>query len=84
MQKLAEGRPELPDAEQEIKNGMIVMVEAEDKVFCLFVDELIGKQEIVVKPIPDYVKRVNGISGCTQLGDGRIALILDVVGILEE
>ena len=60
------------------------MVEAEDKVFCLFVDELIGKQEIVVKPIPDYVKRVNGISGCTQLGDGRIALILDVVGILEE
>ena len=74
----------IPDAEQEIKNGMIVMVEAEDKVFCLFVDELIGKQEIVVKPIPDYVKRVNGISGCTQLGDGRIALILDVVGILEE
>lgn len=74
----------IPGAEKEIQNGMIVMVEDEEKTFCLFVDELIGKQEIVVKPIPDYIKRVHGISGCTQLGDGRIALILDIVGLLEE
>ena len=68
----------------EIEDGMIVMVEADDKAFCLFVDELIGKQEIVVKPIPDYIKKVQGLSGCTQLGDGRIALILDIAGLLEE
>ena len=69
---------------ESIQDGMIVMVESEDHRFCLFVDELIGKQEIVVKPIPDYIKRVHGLTGCTQLGDGRIALILDVTGILEK
>ena len=74
----------MPADAKEIEDGMIVMVQNEDEKFCLFVDELIGKQEIVVKPIPDYVKKVQGISGCTQLGDGRIALIIDVAGILEE
>jgi two-component system chemotaxis sensor kinase CheA len=47
------------------------------------VDRLIGKQEIVVKPIPDYVRKVKGLSGCTQLGDGSIALILDAAGLIE-
>lgn len=74
----------MPADATEVEDGMIVMVQNEDEKFCLFVDELIGKQEIVVKPIPDYVKKVQGISGCTQLGDGRIALIIDVAGILEE
>ena len=55
----------------------------EGKNVCLFVDSLIGKQEIVVKPIPSYVKKVKGLSGCTQLGDGSIALILDPGGISE-
>ena len=57
---------------------MFVLVEIEEQVICLIVDDLVGKQEIVVKPIPDYVKKVKGLSGCTQLGDGSIALILDV------
>lgn len=60
------------------------MVEIEKVCVCLFVDALLGKQEIVVKPIPDYIKKVKGLSGCTQLGDGSIALILDVNGILED
>ncbi len=62
---------------------MMVLVELEGKLLCLIVDELIGKQEIVVKPIPDYIKRVQGLSGCTQLGDGSIALILDAAGLIE-
>ena len=57
--------------------------EIEKKMICLFVDRLIGKQEIVVKPIPDYIRRVKGLSGCTQLGDGSIALILDAAGLVE-
>lgn len=64
------------------KEGMLVMVENEDAKFCLFVDRLIGKQEIVVKPIPDYIKKIKGLSGCTQLGDGSIALILDANGLV--
>ena len=63
--------------------GMLVLIEIEKKIVCLLVDTLVGQQEIVVKPIPDYIKRVNGLSGCTQLGDGSIALILDAAGLIE-
>ncbi len=65
------------------EEGMLVLVEIEKKTICLCVDRLIGKQEIVVKPIPEYIKKVKGLSGCTQLGDGSIALILDAAGLIE-
>ncbi len=67
----------------DINNGMMLILEIEGKRVCVFVDKLIGKQEIVVKPIPSYVKKVRGLSGCTQLGDGGIALILDPAGLVE-
>lgn len=73
----------LTDYEPNMESGMLVLVEVEKKIICLFVDRLVGKQEIVVKPIPDYIKRVKGLSGCTQLGDGSIALILDAAGLVE-
>ncbi len=62
--------------------GMMVILKLEDKTVCVIVDRLVGKQEIVVKPIPDYLKKVKGLSGCTQLGDGSIALILDAAGLI--
>lgn len=62
---------------------MMLIIEVDDKKISLFVDKLIGQQEIVVKPIPAYIKKVKGLSGCTQLGDGSIALILDPVGLIE-
>lgn len=65
------------------ERGMFVIVETDNKAFCLPVDRLVGKQEIVVKPVPEYIKKVKGISGCTQLGDGSIALILDAAGVTE-
>ena len=68
---------------ENVEDGMMVILEVEGKQICLFVDTLIGKQEIVVKPIPSYIKKVKGLSGCTQLGDGSIALILDSGGIVE-
>ena len=73
----------LKDYKTDVEEGMMVIIEAEKKNICLFVDRLVGKQEIVVKPIPDYVKKVKGLSGCTQLGDGSIALILDATGLIE-
>ncbi|MBO5303294.1 MAG: chemotaxis protein CheA [Lachnospiraceae bacterium] len=73
----------LKDYQANTNEGMLVLVEVEEKMICLFVDRLVGKQEIVVKPIPDYIKKVKGLSGCTQLGDGSIALILDAPGLIE-
>ena len=62
----------------EIDQGIMILTEYESRRMCIFVDKLLGGQEIVVKPIPDYIKKVDGLSGCTQLGDGSIALILDI------
>lgn len=67
----------------DVENGMMVITEVDGQCVCLFVDRLVGKQEIVVKPIPSYVKKVKGLSGCTQLGDGSIALILDGAGLVD-
>ena len=61
---------------ESVEDGMMLII-------CLFVDKLIGEQEIVVKTIPPYIKKVKGLSGCTQLGDGSIALILDPGGLIE-
>lgn len=61
-----------------IEDGIMMILEYEGTNVCVFVDKLIGEQEIVVKPIPSYIKKIKGISGCTQLGDGSISLILDV------
>ncbi len=74
---------DLKDYETDVENGMMVITEMDGRAICLFVDKLLGKQEIVVKPMPDYIKKVKGLSGCTQLGDGSIALILDAAGLIE-
>ncbi len=76
-------RYHLSGCQTEVENGMMVIMEVDGQQVCLFVDTLVGKQEIVVKPIPSYVKKVKGLSGCTQLGDGSIALILDGAGLVD-
>ncbi len=68
-----------------LDEGVLLWVESGDNSFCLFVDELIGEQQVVVKPLPDYVNNYGiknyGVSGCTILGDGSISIILDVATI---
>ena len=68
---------------ESVEDGVMLILEVEEKKICVFVDRLVGEQEIVVKPIPSYIKKVRGLSGCTQLGDGSIALILDAAGLIE-
>ncbi len=72
----------LSESVTDIEDGIVVVLEHENKYVCVFIDQLVAEQEIVVKPIPSYIKRVQGISGCTQLGDGSIALILDIAGLI--
>ena len=68
-----------------LTDGILVMVEHEDKTLCIFADKLIGQQQVVVKALPQYIssiRKVKGLAGCTLLGDGSISLILDVGGLV--
>ncbi|HWQ75926.1 MAG TPA: chemotaxis protein CheA [Syntrophomonas sp.] len=64
-----------------IHEGIIMIVETDNCSMCLFADELIGEQQVVVKALPKYLKKIKGIGGCTLLGDGRSSLILDIAGL---
>ncbi|MCR5792126.1 MAG: chemotaxis protein CheA [Lachnospiraceae bacterium] len=68
---------DIKGAKENAEDGIMVIIEHEGETVCALADQLIGEQEIVVKPIPNYIKKVRGISGCTQLGDGSISLIID-------
>lgn len=75
---LAEGRDAFED-------GILMWVESGEATYCLFVDELLGEQQVVVKPLPNYINafgiKQHGITGCTILGDGTISMILDVANL---
>ncbi|HBF0286511.1 TPA: chemotaxis protein CheA [Clostridioides difficile] len=70
-----------------LMNGNMIIIENEHKAVCIFVDEIIGNQQVVVKPFPVYFNRFNiknkGLSGCTILGDGSTSLIIDADSIIE-
>jgi len=69
---VAEMRKRMPDA-----NDHIVLMESGDQVRALAVERLVGRHEIVIKPLSPLFKNLRGLSGATVLGDGRVALILD-------
>jgi two-component system chemotaxis sensor kinase CheA len=58
-----------------------VVAECEGRQFCLLVDDLVGKQEVVIKSLGEALKSIAGIAGGAILGDGRVGLILDMEGI---
>ena len=58
--------------------SLLIVAEAAGRSFCLMVDELIGKQEVVIKTLGGTIKEVPGIAGGAILGDGRVGLILDL------
>lgn len=78
----------LQDAQTSIVDGILLLVDSGDRMACIFADELLGKHQVVVKPLPVYLSRYAakgvGIAGCTILGDGSISLILDIQGILNQ
>ncbi len=76
---------QMEDGVDEFEDGILLWVESGETSFCLFVDELIGEQQVVVKPLPNFVTdfgiRDYGVAGCTILGDGSISIILEVSSI---
>jgi two-component system chemotaxis sensor kinase CheA len=66
----------------ELHQGLIMVVEGEGRRVGLFVDDLLGQQQVVIKSLETNFRRVDGVSGATILGDGAVALILDVPGLI--
>ncbi len=58
--------------------GIAVLIETNKHRFALFVDSLVGQQQVVIKSLEQHYKRVQGVAGATIMGDGSVALILDV------
>jgi two-component system chemotaxis sensor kinase CheA len=69
-------------ARQRISEGTVIVCHDSGRAVALAVDELIGKQEVVIKGLGEMFKDVRGIAGGAILGDGRIGLILDTGGLL--
>lgn len=65
-----------------LSEGLLVVVEADGEHVGLFVDDLLGQQQVVIKSLENNYKKIEGFSGATILGDGSVALILDMPGIL--
>ncbi|HVT34312.1 MAG TPA: chemotaxis protein CheW [Nevskiaceae bacterium] len=72
----------LPTQVRDARDGILVLLESEGKKIAALVDELVGQQQVVIKSLEANYRRVHGISGATILGDGRVALILDVADLV--
>lgn len=72
--------PSLPNPSE----GIVVILDSEGKKIALQIDELVGQQQVVVKNLETNYRRVPGISGATILGDGSVALIVDVSALMRE
>jgi len=70
-----------PDS-RSLENGLLVVVEGDGHKAGLFVDDLLAQQQVVIKSLETNYKKVEGLSGATILGDGRVALIVDVAGVI--
>lgn len=70
-----------PDSKS-LDNGLLVVVEGDGRKAGLLVDDLLAQQQVVIKSLETNFRRVDGLSGATILGDGTVALILDVAGVI--
>jgi two-component system chemotaxis sensor kinase CheA len=66
------------------QRAFIVIAQVGNRRLGLAVDELVGQQDIVIKPLGKSLKAVRGFAGATELGDQRVALVLDVASLIEE
>lgn len=65
-----------------LEEGVLVILENKEEIVGLFVDEILGQHQTVIKAFPQYMGEVRSVSGCTILGDGDVSLILDPKGLM--
>jgi len=68
---------------KQVDDGLLVVIEGDGQKAGLFVDDLLGQQQVVIKSLETNFQRIAGISGATILGNGTVALILDVEGLVQ-
>jgi two-component system chemotaxis sensor kinase CheA len=71
----------IENAVTDFTKGIVVIIETEGKKTALMVDELLGQHQVVIKSLESNFRKVQGISGATIMGDGKVALILDVAAL---
>lgn len=69
------------DSTAKANEGLLAIVDGENEKIALLIDELLGQQQVVIKSLESHYKSIQGVSGATILGDGRVSLILDIVGL---
>ena len=67
------------DAKKELSDGLLVVVESSGQRAGIFVDDLLGQQQVVIKSLENNFMKIAGVAGATILGDGSVSLILDVM-----
>jgi len=72
------------DAKAEPTQGIVTIMQTEGRRFAMLIDELVGQQQVVVKNLETNYRKVHGISAATILGDGSVALIVDVAALNRE
>ncbi len=72
----------VPPRSENPSDGIVVIVENQGDRVAILVDELLGQQQVVIKTLDTNFRRVEGVMGATIMGDGRVALILDVGGLV--
>ena len=73
----------VPAAVTDFSRGSVIVIESDGLKAALFVDALVGQHQVVIKSLEQNYRRVRGISGATIMGDGKVALILDVAALIE-
>ncbi|WP_157313980.1 chemotaxis protein CheW [Chitinibacter sp. GC72] len=73
----------LPAKLKSFEEGLVIILEAEGQKIALFVDDLLGQHQVVVKNLETNYRRVNGVAGATIMGDGHVAFILDVAALVK-
>ena len=66
-----------------LEHGLLVIIDAGGKRIGLYVEEVVGQQQVVIKSLKKNFRQVQGLAGATILGDGSVALILDLVGLVQ-